>query len=146
MKPVLYAMKFQGKAESAGDNTLRAATSTVANQITSTAGQSGLSTQMEQVAGEPAEFTSEVTMTGQTSLTEVGTINFGNGNSVTFSTVGEGYVSASPENGLSHGCIMWKVDSGTGQFEGASGLITSNFTLSDAGEVNDYHFGYLWVH
>jgi hypothetical protein len=32
-----------------------------------------------------------------------------------------------------------------GQFEGASGLITSNFTVSDTGEVVDHHFGALFV-
>jgi len=41
--------------------------------------------------------------------------------------------------------VTWKVDRGEGQFEGASGLITSNFTVSDTGEVVDHHCGVLFV-
>jgi len=39
---------------------------------------------------------------------------------------------------------MWQVDSGEGQFAGASGLITSNFSVSDTGDVVDHHFGLLF--
>jgi hypothetical protein len=40
---------------------------------------------------------------------------------------------------------MWRVDSGEGQFAGASGPITSNFTLSGTGEVIDNHFALIFV-
>jgi hypothetical protein len=40
---------------------------------------------------------------------------------------------------------MWRVESGEGQFAGASGLVTSNFTLSATGEVTDNHFGLIFV-
>jgi hypothetical protein len=44
-----------------------------------------------------------------------------------------------------HGVVSWRVEGGEGQFAGASGLITSNFTLSADGQVTDHHFGVLWV-
>jgi hypothetical protein len=37
------------------------------------------------------------------------------------------------------------VAGGEGQFANAQGLITSNFTLSESGEVNDYHFGVIFL-
>ena len=40
---------------------------------------------------------------------------------------------------------MWRVDGGEGQFAGASGYITSNFTLSDTGDVTDNQFGVIFV-
>jgi hypothetical protein len=40
---------------------------------------------------------------------------------------------------------MWQVDGGEGQFAGARGLITSNFFVSETGEVTDCHFGLLFV-
>jgi hypothetical protein len=40
---------------------------------------------------------------------------------------------------------MWHVDGGEGQFAGANGIITSNFTLSATGEVTDNHFGVIFV-
>jgi hypothetical protein len=40
---------------------------------------------------------------------------------------------------------VWQVESGEGQFKGARGLITSNFTLSDGGEVTGYHTGVIFM-
>jgi hypothetical protein len=70
-------------------------------------------------------------LTGDTSFTEAGTIRFGDSNhSLRFSTVGQGFLGKSVDSALQHGSVMWRVESGEGQFAGASGLITSNFTLS----------------
>jgi hypothetical protein len=41
--------------------------------------------------------------------------------------------------------VIWRVEGGEGQFAGASGLITSNFTIDEAGEVTDNHFGVIFV-
>ena len=40
---------------------------------------------------------------------------------------------------------MWRVEGGEGQFAGANGYITSNFTLDEAGRVADNQFGVLYV-
>jgi hypothetical protein len=40
---------------------------------------------------------------------------------------------------------MWRIESGEGQFAGASGLITSNFFVGAQGEVIDHHFGVIFV-
>jgi hypothetical protein len=145
MRQIQYAMQFRGRAEAAGEKMLRASTQCPSNQITSTVSPDGVTTRIEPGDGGTAEFTSEVVFTGDTSFTETGTITFGEGNSLRFSTVGEGYAGPSPEEGLNHGSVMWRVDGGEGQFEGATGLITSNFTLSSDLEVIDHHFGVIWV-
>ncbi len=62
-----------------------------------------------------------------------------------FGTVGQGYLAPSADPRLKHGSVVWRVESGEGQFAGASGLITSNFTVSEAGEVIDNHFGVILV-
>ena len=36
-------------------------------------------------------------------------------------------------------------EGGEGQFDGAGGVITSNFTVSETGEVNDYHLGVIYL-
>ncbi len=146
MRQVLYAMQFKGTGGPTEEpNVLKAATSSPSTQVTSTVGGSGVSSQIAPASGEHAQFTSEVRLTGGTSFTETGTISFSQGNSLTFSTIGEGYLAPSPEDGLNHGSVMWRVDSGEGQFAGASGIITSNFTFSAQGEVTDHHFGLIWV-
>ena|SRR5437868_269522 len=62
-----------------------------------------------------------------------------------FSTVGQGYLAASADPKLRHGTVTWRVDGGEGQFAQASGLITSNFTIGEEGEVVDNHFGLLFI-
>lgn len=138
-------MQFQGRGEPAGEGVLQAATQSASTRITSTVGPNGLESEVTAIEGGAALFTSEVRMTGDSTFTETGTITFGDGHSLAFSTIGEGHIAPSPEDGLLHGSVMWRIESGNGQFEGASGIITSNFTLSADGEVTDNHFGYIWV-
>jgi len=148
MKQIVYSMRFSGQAVPAeGSSTvLKAATEASGCTITSTAGPGGLSGTIEPVVGDKAAFVSEVMFTGDAAFQERGTITFGdNGHRLHFSTVGQGYLGASADPTLKHGTVMWQVDGGEGQFEGASGLITSNFTVGEAGEVVDHHFGLIYV-
>jgi hypothetical protein len=81
-----------------------------------------------------------------TSFLESGSIRFGDGkHRLRFSTVGQVYLGDSPEPKLRSGAVMWKVDGGEGQFAGASGYITSNFTIDDAGHVTDNQFGMIYI-
>ena len=41
----------------------------------------------------------------------------------------------SADDNLTHGAICWPVDAGTDVFDGASGIITSSFTVSGRGET-----------
>jgi hypothetical protein len=147
MKQIVYSMRFTGQAAPAeGSSTvLKAATSAPSCTITSVVGPDGLSGTIEPAAGGDATFESEVTFSSETAFQESGTIRFGAGNQLTFSTVGAGYLRGSATPPLMHGTVMWQIESGEGQFEGASGLITSNFTVSEAGEVTDHHFGLIFV-
>lgn len=146
MQQIVYAMRFHGEGAPTGDEgVMRAATRSPSSRILSMVGASGLDGSIDAVDGGEATFVSEVRMTGDTSFTETGTITFGDGHSFDFSTVGEGYMGSSPESGLAHGAITWRIENGTGQFAGATGLITSNFTFSQQGEVNDCQFGVIWL-
>jgi hypothetical protein len=147
MKQVIYAMQFKGKAApGASPNVMKAATSASSNTLTTVIGADGVHGKFEPTARGKAEFESEVTLTGATSFLEKGTIRFGGGNNrLHFSTVEHGYLGDSADAKLKSGAVMWRVDGGEGQFAGATGYITSNFTLSDAGEVTDNHFGVIFV-
>jgi hypothetical protein len=146
MKQIIYAMQFKGKAgPGASANVMKAATSSPSTIVTSLIGADGVHGKIEPTSGGKAEFESEVTITGETSFLEKGSIRFGDRNRLQFSTVEHGYLGDSPEPGLKSGAVMWRVDGGEGQFAGATGYITSNFTLSDTGEVTDNHFGVIFV-
>lgn len=62
-----------------------------------------------------------------------------------FTAEGSGFLDDSADPNLKHGSVIWKIESGEGQFAGASGLITSNFTIRDGGEVVDNHFGLIFL-
>ncbi len=95
--------------------------------------------------GSEAVFRSTVTMKTDSTFDETGTIDYGHGNTITFSTVGEGQMSPSAMAGVHHGTVTWKVESGTGCYASATGYITSNFTLHSDGVVIDHQFAVLFA-
>jgi hypothetical protein len=78
-------------------------------------------------SGVPTEISYEthVTMTGETSFVEEGTITV-DGGGLQVTTVGAGVIEPSPEEGTLRGSVIWNV-TGTGRWSDASGLLTSNF-------------------
>ena len=148
MRQLVYAMQFRGQAGpvEGRQGVLKAATSAPSCTLTSLIGPAGLSSALQPAAGGSASFESTVEFSGQSSFKESGSIAFGRGeHQLRFSTVGEGQLGGSPDPKVKHGTVMWQVDGGEGQFAGARGLITSNFTVDEAGAVVDNHFGLLWV-
>ena len=148
MQQSIYSMQFTGKAEPSGQapNVLRARTVAPSCEISSVVSPDGIEGIMRTVSGQESTFESQVTLTGESTFDESGTICFGDGrNALHFSTVGEGHLGPSPSPLVNHGSVIWKVEGGEGLFQGASGLITSNFTISDTGYVIDNHLGVIYV-
>jgi len=148
MGQIFYAMQFNGRATpvAGSSNVMKATTGAESCTLTTSVSAEGVSASLQPRAGGKAAFESEVTVTGESSFMESGTIRFGDGNhQLHFSTVGQGYLGASADPKLRHGSVIWRVEGGEGQFGGASGLITSNFTISEAGEVIDRHFGVIFA-
>jgi len=148
MERIIYVLQFTGHAApvEGASGVLKATTSAPSCEISTQVGMHGLRSELRPGDGGTALFESEVTMTGDASFKESGTISFGaGGNRLRFSTVGQGYLGPSADPKQSTGAVTWQVDGGEGQFEGATGLITSNFLVSDSGEVVDNHFGVIFL-
>jgi hypothetical protein len=159
MSQMIYAMQFNGEVRPLGTspNVMKATTTATSCRFVTVVGPHGLQATLEPTAGKPTTFESEVTLlggfessdvtsAGEGGFKETGTITFGEGgHRLRFSTIGQGYIGPSPEPNLRQGAVMWRVEGGEGQFEGAQGLITSNFTISDAGEVTDHHMGVIFM-
>lgn len=145
MREHIYAMRFTGRAIPVGaaGSVLKATTTAPGLALTSRVDANGLAFDLREIGGESATFSSEVTFTGETSFQEIGTVTFGGENRLHFSTIGSGFLDASSDATRRQGTIMWKVDRGEGQFAGVTGLITSNFFVSEHLEVTDYQFGVL---
>lgn len=145
MRELIYALRFTGQAtpSSPDGQVLAAATTAPSSAITTTMAATGLTGQIEAIAGDVATFASEVTFTDEGVFLESGTIDFGPGDRVRFTTVGHGVLGPSADPARQHGAVLWRVVGGEGQFAGASGLITSNFFVGADLAVTDHHFGVL---
>jgi hypothetical protein len=148
MRQIVYNLHFRSKAtptDSEG-KVLRATGSAVSGSTTTLVSPDGVQSSYAAQPGDVALFESEVRITAPNIFTEKGSISFGEDHRLLFSCFGQGQLIPSTDgSNLMCGAVTWKVEGGEGQFEGATGLITSNFTLSDTGEVNDYQLGLLFI-
>ncbi len=142
MRELVFALEFKGTAAPVpGSQTrLRAQTSASGQTLRSTLKPDGIQAGIEPVGGDQATFESEVEIVGDGAFLESGTIAYGRAGKISFKTVGRGLLGPSPLPGTQRGAVIWEITDGQGQFKGAQGLITSNFTVGAQGEVTDDHF------
>jgi hypothetical protein len=80
---------------------------------------------------------------------ESGTITFRGArpSQLSFDTVGQGTdLGPVPGGKLRHGVVNWRITGGTGQFEGASGTISSSFLFDPNGDaLVDNHLALVWL-
>jgi hypothetical protein len=158
MNQIIYTMQFEGELSPLGTSPNVMKATMLARCIRMTVMEpNGRQMPLEPALGEQVAFESDVTFlggfespegtsAGEAGFKETGMITFGGGeHRLRFSTIGQGYIGPSAAPNLRQGAVVWQVDSGEGQLKGAQGLITSNFTISDAGEVADHHMGMIFV-
>ena len=149
MRRILYTMHFISRSSRTADQAgvLRTNGSATGCVVSTVVLPSGLRTELKPAMGDLAFFESEMRLTGPEEFEENGEIAFGddNGHVLRFSTLGKGHVALGLEPGMMAGAASWKVEGGEGQFSQARGIITSNFTINDAGERSDFHCGLIFV-
>ena len=98
MRQLVYALRFTGRATPTGpDGSVLALSATAPGAtLVTVVGPTGLAASLEPASGDEAAFASEVTVTGETSFQEIGTIAFGEVHRLRFATVGSGYLVTSP--------------------------------------------------
>jgi hypothetical protein len=92
-----------------------------------------------------ARLESEMVFADATTFREHGTLTFGPESELRFRTLGTGHLARSASPGVRHGTVTWELDGGSGRLAGATGRITSNFTVTDEGEVADEQLGLLFL-
>jgi hypothetical protein len=147
MRQLTFVLQFKGSGAPVpgSDNRLRARTTATGQIFRSLLDPKGIHAVVEAADMTTAVFESEVQITGAGTFVESGSITYGAAGKVTFKTVGQGVIGPSPKTDLQRGAVIWEVTGGEGQLADASGLITSNFTLSDKGDVIDNQFALLFV-
>lgn len=147
MKELVFALQFKGKAQPVeGAEGKLAAKTSAGSQILKTAVTAkGVQVKAESRPGPRATFESEVQITGAGTFIESGRISYSKAGRLTFKTVGQGVLGPSAVDGLQRGAVIWEVTEGAGQFAGATGLVTSNFTVGPKGQVVDNHVVRLFI-
>jgi hypothetical protein len=106
-------------------------------------GREGVDGRFEELGAGEAVCTRELELREDGTLTESGEIRFGSGAAISFRAVGE--IAASPDPRLRHGTAVCEITGGSGRLADARGFVTSNFLLSDSGDLTDHHLGVLFV-
>jgi hypothetical protein len=147
MREVVFALEFRGRAEGVeGSERLRRARSVARSQrMAVVMGADGVRVSVDGIEGESAVLESRVERFEDGTFVEDGTITYGGAGSVSFETLGRGWVGPAPRAGWVVGGVVWTITAGNGAFAGARGLITSNFTVGAAGDVVDHHVTRLYL-
>ena len=144
----MFALEFRGKGRAVPDGAkgAREARTTASSQtLTTLLGGNSIRPRVDAIPGENAVLEARIQRDDDGTFVEEGTITYGPDAIVKFETVGRGWVEAGPTPGSVVGGVLWRVTGGEGNFAGAHGLITSNFTVSADGDVVDNHFARLFV-
>lgn len=145
MRELVFALEFRGTAGAGADGKRRARSTAPSQTLTTVLRGETVHAEMKAVDGEHAVLESVVERFPDGSFVEDGTITYGRAGSISFATVGRGTVAPAPLEGWTTGAVMWTVTGGRGTFQGATGLITSNFTVSAQGVVVDHHVARLYL-
>jgi len=147
MRQLSFVLQFEGSvAPIAGSLQTLQTQTTAANQtFHPVLGADGFQAPREALDGGHAAFTSRVVVDADGTFDETGSIAYGSLRTVEFRTLGKGYMFPSGIEGLQRGGVLWEVTRGTGQLAGATGVITSNFSVSSVGTVVDNHFAVLYL-
>jgi hypothetical protein len=143
MRPITYSLQFRGQAIEREGGLMRQGRSPGCSLVTSLT-SAGVKARFVWASDDhEALFESILAFTGADSFEEDGTIVFARGHVLL--ARGLGRLAASPDPHLRQGTALWEVVGGEGQFEGASGRITSNFFLSNTGELTENQLGVIFA-
>jgi hypothetical protein len=138
--PVTYALQFRGQVETTGERGNAAARASSAMLI-SVVDREGPHGRFEDVGAGEAVFHVALDNSGPID----GHVDFGGGTTLRLRVAERHAATASRRPYLRHGAALLEVVAGTGHLLGAQGWITSNFLLSDTGDLTDNHLGLLFV-
>jgi hypothetical protein len=144
MTALPYSLQFRGHATRIEPGVLLARASAPSCAFVTTVDH-GVRGRFESAPGGEALLEARVSFVGERAFELLGTIGFGNGSALRFRSLGAGVIAPSAEPGLRHGTAVCEVDGGSGSFEAATGRITSNFLISDTGELTEHQLGLLFI-
>jgi hypothetical protein len=137
---ITYALQFRGQVESDGIHG-RAITRAASSMLVSVVDRGGPHGRFEGVGAGEAIFRVALEDGGPVA----GEVDFGGGTTLSLRTAARHPAGRSAKAYVRHGAALLEIVAGTGRLAGATGWITSNYLLSDTGDLTDTHLGLLFV-
>jgi len=142
----VFTLQFRGRGTQISPERRRATTTATSQLHRTRLTATGVEATVEMLEGvETATLEAEIELRGDGSFVESGRICYGAAGSVTFTTAGHGVRGPSAIPGRVAGAVIWQVVGGDGRFAGATGYITSNFSVDENGDVVDHHVAQLII-
>lgn len=138
--PVTYALQFRGQAEELGA-VAHATARAPSTMLVSVVDRDGPHGHFEEVGASEALYRVRLDDDGPVE----GEIDFGGGNALRVRSVRREAPRQAAAPHLRHGAALLEIVGGTGRLASATGWITSNFLLSDSGDLTDNHLGLLFL-
>ena len=149
MRQLVYVMHFRGQASPSAENekVLKITSSGTSSTMETKVGAQGAETVHHAAPGDLAFLEAELHLTTPDNLQGSGVLTFGDegDHELRFHSLGSGHLRGGSVPGLMAGSVSWQILGGKGRFEAASGVISSTFTITDTGELNEYQCGWIFV-
>jgi hypothetical protein len=142
-RPVTFSLQFRGQGDWLDGGLRKHATAPGCALVTSVTAEGPAGHFVFAPDEDEALFVARLAFSGDDSFREEGTIAFSRANTVRLD--GHGQLEPSLDRHLRHGSVTSRVMGGEGTFQGARGLVTSNFLLSDTGELTENQLGVMFV-
>jgi hypothetical protein len=143
VKPITFSLQFRGQVAQSGEGLRKQASAPGCALVTSLTAEGPDGHFVWARGDEEALLESMLAFRDERRFEEVGTIVFALGNSLRIR--GSGRLAPSADPDLRQGTVVWTIEGGDGHFEGASGLITSNFLLSATGDLTENQLGIVFA-
>lgn len=145
MKPITFSLQFRGVTTVVAPGVLSTRATAPGCSLVTAVDDEGVHGHFESAPGDEAVLESQILLGEDGTFQVAGAIIFGHRHSLRFRSLDSGRISPSPDFHLKHGSAISEIEGGEGQFAHASGRITSNFFLSDTGELTDNQLGLLFI-
>jgi hypothetical protein len=135
VKPITFSLQFRGQVAQLEEGLRKQARAPGCALVTSLTAEGPDGHFVWAPGDDEALLDSTLAFQDERRFDELGTIVFALGNSLRIR--GSGRLAPSADPDLRQGTVVWTIEGGDGHFEGASGLITSNFLLSASGDLTE---------
>jgi hypothetical protein len=143
VKPITFSLQFRGQIAQLAEGLRKQASAPGCALVTRLTPEGPDARFVWAPGDEEAVLESTLAFLDECRFDELGTIVFALGNSLRIR--GNGRLAPSADPDLRQGTVVWTIEGGDGHFEGASGLITSNFLLSATGDLTENQLGIVFA-